>query len=143
MLRFLRNNRGFALLEILLAILLGITTGPLWGGLDQGLEGILSASRRTVATELASADLEKQLSLWGGAYEVKIPPKEVISPANYPGFIIVRDIVVEERSLNGERRPNLLKINVTVKWQEHDKEEQVRLASFLSERQGKYTAQSY
>lgn len=132
MLRFLRNNRGLSLLEILLATaLLGITAGPLLGGLDQGLAGISSSGRRTVATQLACADLEKLQSVWEGAYKIELPPKEEFSLTDYPGFRIVREAVIEEKSPNGGEGINLIKVTVVVIWQEHNREEEIRLASFL------------
>ena len=132
MFRFLRNDQGMTLLGILLATaLLLITAMPFWGGLKRGLEGTFSASRRTVAIKLASADLEKQLSLWRGAQNGIAPPKEELSRAKYPGFTIVREAVVEERPLNVQR-VKLLRITVAVKWQERSKQEEIRLVSFLS-----------
>lgn len=143
MFRLVRNNTsGYTFIELLIALaLLGIVVAPLLNLFATGYSFIGDARRHTTALNLCRARLEEMRALgYSSVYDLYFndtaSPVTELDPLGYVGF--TRETTVSLTDLptvtNVALPVELLQIDVTVSWQENNREHEETLSTYLAKR---------
>ncbi len=143
MFRLVRNNvSGYTFIELLIALaLLGIVVTPLLNLFATGYSFIGDARRHTTAHNLCRARLEEMRALgYSSVYDLYFNDTAShvteLDPLGYVGF--TRETTVSLTDLptvtNAALPVELLQIDVTVSWQENNREHEETLSTYLGKR---------
>ncbi len=143
MFRLVRNSTsGYTFIELLIALaLLGIVVAPLLNLFATGYAFIGDARMQTTALNLCRARLEEMRSLgYTAVYDLYLDqsslPVNEPDPFIFPGFTRETTVTLVELPIshNSELPVELLQINVTLSWQENNREQEETLSTYLSNR---------
>jgi len=143
MFRLIRNNvYGYTFIELLIAlVLLGIVVTPLLNLFVTGYSCIVNARLHTTALNLCRARLEETRAMgYGAVYDLYLvaAPAPVIEPDPFDlaGFTRVTTVSVLDlpAATNAALPAQLLQIDVTVSWQENNRELKETLSTYLGKR---------
>ncbi len=134
MVRVLRGEGGFTLVEAVAAVaVVALAVAPIMAGLDAALAASWHARNLAIATELAQQEIELtryQARTTQGFETLAVGPGPVEDIAR-PEGVFQRAVTVESVSVGGV---DLKQLAVTVSWNLHRSQSQVRLTTLLARR---------